>query len=98
MRWFSGWILTWVWDTGFPVSVPAPIPEPTVRPSPRWPPQALAAEDMKVEVGNRVEGVVAHVEDQPIPRLGDALLAGDLLRAPDQVGQESTVLGPDGSG
>src|SRR4051812_22082629 len=79
MRWFSGWILTWVWDTEFVLSVPVGRGAKGLLGSPGGPPQAFAAENVHVEVRHRVEGVVADIEDQPVTAVGDALEAGDLL-------------------
>ena len=46
-----------------------------------------------MQMGHRVEGVVADVEDQAVPRLGDALLARHLLGGADELGEQGPVLG-----
>src|SRR5262245_17326208 len=50
-------------------------------------PQLLAPEDMKVRVKDRPPGVLAGVEDQPVPGLVDPLLLGHRDAGADDVGQ-----------
>src|SRR5437016_4109022 len=59
---------------------------------------AMPTEHVQVQVGHRVAGVVAHVDHQPVARLGDAFLGRDPLSRRDHLREEVTVLGPKGGG
>lgn len=52
-----------------------------------------APEDVEVEVADRVEGVGADVEDQPVPAAGDSLAPGHILGGGEHLAQELAVLG-----
>src|SRR5436305_14222654 len=91
IRWFSGWILTWVWDTGFRFSVPADGAPAIRESSARRPTEALAAEDVKVQVRDGIEGIVAHVQHQAVAAVRDALLARHILGGCDHLDQPLCV-------
>src|SRR5712691_2173750 len=103
IRWLSGWILTWVWDTAGGVRLQGlrrrdddeTFPRRSLNPGAS---PAVPTEDVQVQVGHRVAGVVAHVEHQPVARLGDAFLGRDPLSRRDHLREEVTVLGPKGGG
>lgn len=63
-----------------------------------WPTHGPAADHVQVKVRDRVPRVLADVEDQAIPRIGDAIGGGDRLGGHQHVGQDLRVGGADHPG
>jgi hypothetical protein len=63
----------------------------TGSPLPRRPVHRPAAEDVQMEMGHRVLGVLSHVEHEPVTPLGQPLGASHLLGGLEQVGEDVGV-------
>lgn len=59
--------------------------------SARHTPEEATAQDVEVQMGHGVRGVITHVEHQPVTGLGDPGLARHPLGGDHQLGQEVTV-------